>query len=160
MDLTSLHEVLRVVNRNLFALFGIQMTESITNTSLSLKLLYTKFNNPELLIPSITDKDAYTNINHSYYGGRTEVYKPYGQNLKYYDVNGLYPDSVLNDLCGLEGSFVEYFGYHQDIRELFGFFYCRITVPDEKHPLYFISKYIGLLPYRNEKGGLSFPIGS
>ena len=110
MDLTSLHEVLRVVNRNLFALFGIQMTESITNTSLSLKLLYTKFNSPELLIPSITDKDAYTNINHSYYGGRTEVYKPYGQNLKYYDVNGLYPDSVLNDLCGLEGSFVEYFG--------------------------------------------------
>lgn len=34
LDLQSLHEVLRVVNRNLFTLFGVQMTESITSTSL------------------------------------------------------------------------------------------------------------------------------
>jgi hypothetical protein len=28
---------------------------------------------------------------HSYFGGRTEVYQKYGQNLKHYDVNSLYP---------------------------------------------------------------------
>ncbi|GER42509.1 DNA polymerase [Striga asiatica] len=30
-------------------------------------------------------------IRRAYYGGHTDVYKPYGENLYYYDVNSLYP---------------------------------------------------------------------
>ena len=80
------------------------MTESNTCSSLGLKILFTKFNSPSLIIPSITDKDIYRDINYSYYGGRVEVFKPHGLNLFYYDVNSLYPFASLNTLCGLKGS--------------------------------------------------------
>lgn len=30
-------------------------------------------------------------IRRAYYGGHTDTYKPYGENLYYYDVNSLYP---------------------------------------------------------------------
>lgn len=156
LDLKSLHEVLRVVNRNIFTMFGIQMTESNTSTSLGLKILYTNFNSPNLIIPSITDKEIYTDINNSYYGGRVEVLKPHGKNLFYYDINSLYPFASLNDLCGLNANYVEYLKFEIDINKLFGIFYCEITTPMDSY----ISKYIGLLPHRNSDGSLSFPVGS
>ena len=62
MDLKALHEVLRVMNRNIFLLFKLQMTKSITITSLALKILYTNFNNDKLLLPHILNKDIYQEI--------------------------------------------------------------------------------------------------
>ena len=43
----------------------------------------------------------YNDIKQAYYGGITEVYKPYGENFYYYDVNSLYPFASLNDMPGL-----------------------------------------------------------
>lgn len=37
-------------------------------------------------------------IRSSYRGGATEVYKCYGENLYYYDVNSLYPYAILNEM--------------------------------------------------------------
>lgn len=122
LDLNSLHESLRLVNRNMFTMFGLQTTESNTNTSLSLKSLNTKFNTPNLIIPYITNKELYNYINNSYYAPRTEIFKPYGENLYYYDVNNLYPFAALNNLCGLKASYVEYLHINKDIYELLGFF--------------------------------------
>lgn len=156
LDLTSLHEILRIVNKNMFLLFDVQMTESITITSLALKILYTKYNKGKVIIPSITDKDMYKDLKNSYYGGRVEIFKPYGRNLYYYDVNSLYPYAALGDIPGLEASYIELFNYDIDIKELFGFFYCKVTTPQDNPKL----KYLGLLPYRNRRGSLSFPIGS
>ena len=39
-------------------------------------------------------------IRRGYYGGHTDVYIPYGENLHYYDVNSLYPFSMLRDMPG------------------------------------------------------------
>lgn len=40
-------------------------------------------------------------IRKSYYGGRTEIFKMYGEDLKYYDANSLYPTVMLEDMpCG------------------------------------------------------------
>jgi len=33
-----------------------------------------------------------------YYGGHTDVYIPYGENLHYYDANSLYPFAMLWDM--------------------------------------------------------------
>jgi len=37
-------------------------------------------------------------IRNAYYGGGTDVYKAYGQDLKYYDVNSLYPFAMKNPM--------------------------------------------------------------
>ncbi|KAI0999605.1 hypothetical protein K3495_g8591 [Podosphaera aphanis] len=124
-----------------------QMTKSLTITSLALKILYTKFNNEKLLLPHILNQDIYLEIKKSYYGGRVEVYRPYGQKLYYYDVNSLYPFAAINKLPGLNASKVEYFDYNPDINKLFGFFYCKITTSTNSE----ISKYFGLLPHRDLK---------
>lgn len=88
------------------------------------------------------------------------MFKPYGRNLFYYDVNSLYPFANLNNLCGLKASYVEYLHFNIDINELFGFFYCKISTPVPQRGVVdtSISKYIGLLPYINAKGSLSFPV--
>lgn len=44
----------------------------------------------------------YRDIKQGYYGAITEVYKPYGEKLYYYDVNSLYPYVALQDLPGTQ----------------------------------------------------------
>lgn len=39
----------------------------------------------------IPNKNEDTFLRHGYYGGHTDAYKPYGQNLYNYDINSLYP---------------------------------------------------------------------
>ena len=44
-------------------------------------------------IPVILSKLHYL-IKESYFGGITEVYKPYGEDVRSYDVNSLYPFAI------------------------------------------------------------------
>ena len=62
-----------------------------------LKEYYKKSDN----IPLIKQKSIYNDIKKSYYGGVTEVYKPYGEKLYLYDVNSLYPFAALNSMPGI-----------------------------------------------------------
>lgn len=61
------------------------MTDSLTISGLALQI-YMKDHYKNGVIPLINDKNLYNNIKNAYYGGITEVYKPYGENLQYYDV--------------------------------------------------------------------------
>jgi hypothetical protein len=104
------------------------------------------------IIPLINQKEIYNDIKQAYYGGKTEIYKPYGKNLYYYDINSLYPFVALNDLPGPECSYIEYYQDNlYNLDNLFGFYYCTI----ENNT----SNYIGLLPYRDKNRGLTFPKG-
>jgi hypothetical protein len=49
----------------------------------------------KIKIPTITGK-IYEDIKKSYTGGAVDVYKPYGENVKVYDVKSLYPSVMLN----------------------------------------------------------------
>jgi DNA polymerase type B, organellar and viral len=102
-------------------------------------------------IPLINNKSIYTNLKESYFGGITEVYKPYGKNLYYYDVNSLYPHSALNPMPGLNCVYEEDINKNikDIINNMFGFYYCRIKTSD---------KYLGLLPFR-DKQGIIMPTG-
>ena len=86
----------------------------------------------------------------AYYGGITELYKPYGENLFYYDVNSLYPYLALQDMPGLECSNMLFYTDDQKRENLFGFFYCSIQTLS--------NGYLGLLPVR-DVSGLTFPLG-
>ena len=45
----------------------------------------------------------------SFFGGATDHYKLYGQDLYYYDVNSLYSYTMLNDMT------LNHKGYHSDL---------------------------------------------
>jgi len=58
-------------------------------------------------LPLIKNRTIYEDIKKAYYGGLSEVYKGYGENLYYYDVNSLYPYGVLNDMTGNVCHYIE-----------------------------------------------------
>lgn len=67
-DLKSLHEVLRIVNEEIFLLFDIQMTDSLTISSLSMKIfnnLY--YDSKNKALPLITNNKVYKDIKQSYF---------------------------------------------------------------------------------------------
>jgi len=149
-DLISLYKVLENVNRSLFLDFNIKMTKCLTISKMAFKIYCKDYLSESKPIPYVINKGMYKDIKLGYYGGNTEVYKPYGENLYYYDVNSLYPYVSLNDMVGLECNKYQFIDTKAKLSDLFGFFYCDIEVSKDK--------YIGILPYRT-KDGIIFPLG-
>jgi len=99
-------------------------------------------------IPLITDKKIFSDIKQAHYGGQTEVYRPVGNDLYYYDVNSLYPYASLNDMPGCDCVYYE--KINQELENLFGYFYCDIIAPE--------NLYLGVLPYKRADGSI-YPLG-
>ncbi|OTA50165.1 hypothetical protein K449DRAFT_427466 [Hypoxylon sp. EC38] len=66
-------------------------------------------------------------IRSAYYGGRCEVFKPYGNNLNAYDFNSLYPYAMLQDLPVGQPTY----SLIKDLSKIFGYVKVKITSPDE-----------------------------
>lgn len=124
------------------------MTKHNTISGLALQIFLKNFYNNN--IPLINKSSLYKDIKQAYYGGITEVYKPHGKDLYYYDVNSLYPCVALKDMPGLISSKFLFYSNIKDISSLFGFFYVRVETP--------LNSYLGLLPVRT-RTGLTFPLG-
>ena len=148
-DLVSLFDIMDKFKLGIYSRYYTHITRSLTISGLAIDIFLRRFygNN----IPLINKKSVYNDIKKSYYGGVTEVYKPYGKNLNYYDVNSLYPYSALNAMPGLECSYIENIdlNINEYINDMFGFYYCKVKASDN---------YLGLLPYRTSNG-LLMPIG-
>ena len=86
-DLKSLFEAIGKFNAYIYRNHSVQVTGSLTISSLAIKIYLTKFYSTD--IPLINKRSVYEDIKKSYFGGITEVYRPYGENLYYYDVNSL-----------------------------------------------------------------------
>lgn len=76
----------------------------------------------------LTVGNVYKDIKEAYYGGIVDVYRPYGTGLYYYDVNSLYPHSMLEDMPVGEAVFEESNSIR--LEDTFGFYYAHITVPE------------------------------
>jgi len=133
------------------------MLDYLTISKLALEILWKDHYKPDLdknqVIPLIKyNRKMYNDIQEAYYGGITEVYKPYREGLYYYDVNSLYPYVALSDMPGNKVTYQEFFTQSEsnvDISKLFGFFYCEMESS---------GRYLGLLPVREGKR-LIFPNG-
>jgi hypothetical protein len=161
-DLRVTMEVIDKFNEYIFETYGINFTKSLTISRLALEILFKKFLSKYLQISSINSSDLknkqiesnhlpminintiYDFISQSYYGGLTEVYIPYGENLKYYDVNSEYPFVSKNKIPSNVYTYVETMKdingnviLPLNLEELFGFFYCKVKTN---------NGYIGLLP--------------
>jgi hypothetical protein len=148
-DLNCLMSVIDIFNKYILEKFDIQMTECLTLPRLSLNI-FKKDYMGKSKIPLINKKNMYNFIRKGYYGGISEVYKPYIDNGFYYDVNSLYPFAAKNPMPGTECYFIEDFsGLGLNLDELFGFFYCKVKTNEG---------YLGLLPI-HKNGDLILPNG-
>lgn len=102
------------------------MTENITISGLAVRIFLKDFYNNN--IPLINKLSIYKDIKQAYYGGITEVYKPWGGNLYYYDVNSLYPYVALQDMPGLTCSKLLFYVETHDIDSLFGFLFVVLML--------------------------------
>lgn len=118
--------------------FDIDILNSPTLPSIAFKLFRTKFLNSEHNI-GITWLEQYDKLRPGYRGGAVDVYKPYGKNLYYYDINSLYP-SVMNNFYYPIGE-PKYFEYIRpkplDLinDNLFGLLKVKVKAPDIKAPI-------------------------
>nr|YP_010192428.1 hypothetical protein LK379_mgp24 [Amanita sinensis]QZN08165.1 hypothetical protein [Amanita sinensis] len=85
----------------------------------------------------------------AYIGGSTDYYLKYGENLKHYDVNSLYPKAMCNPMpikiLGVKA------GNDVELNNVFGFAEVQITTPDQLD--------IPLLPFKINNETLH-PLGS
>lgn len=98
----SLYQVIRKANKQVFLDYDVNMTDNLTISGLALKIFRSKYYNND--IPLVNKTSMYRDIKEAYYGAITEVYKPYGEKLYYYDVNSLYPYVALQDMPGINCS--------------------------------------------------------
>jgi hypothetical protein len=141
-DLVSLLNIMDTFNKYILRNYDVQMTESRTISRLALNI-FLKHYLKESKLPVIKGH-IFNEVKQAYFGGVTEVYKPYGKNLYYYDVNSLYPYSALNSMPGNKCTYVKnYNNISLNLDNLFGFFHCEVEANEN---------YLGLLPVRSDLG--------
>lgn len=146
-DLVSLLKIMEKFSEYINRKYHIQVTDSLTISRLALNVFFKEYLKDSKL--PIIKRNMFSDIKSAYYGGVTEVYKPYGRDLYYYDVNSLYPFAALNPIPGCNCTFIECIEDSLDLSNLFGFFYCEIETD---------NNYLGLLPVHS-KEGLILPNG-
>ena len=144
LDCKCLHEILVQFNKLIFNEFNININISLTLPALAMRIYKSQFmpQNSIYQLGGSIERD----IRESYTGGAVDVYIPHNRGegfftrlfktLYYYDVNSLYPFIMANTLMPV-GKPIAFEG---DIRRVepkaFGFFYCKITSPNNlKHPI-------------------------
>jgi hypothetical protein len=104
--------------------YKVNITTVFSTSTLSLKIFRTNFQKE--IIPILSrGEDSF--IRPSYFGGATDYYKAYGENLYYYDVTSLYPFAMCKPLPGAIKK------VHKDLNntkleDFFGFINCEILI--------------------------------
>lgn len=147
-DLVSLYQMLVKTSEKMFLDFDIDMTKCLTISKLAYKIFTKDYLDKNKLVPLINKRNIYRDIKLGYYRSMIEVYKPYGENLYYYNVNSLYPYIALNDMPDLECHKLEYININKNIDKLFDFFYCKIEA---------VENYLRILPVKTKQGNI-YPV--
>jgi hypothetical protein len=95
-DLLCLYEIINKFSKDIFNLEGINITKILSISSLTFKIFKTNYLN-DFKLPIIKGIH-HDRIRYAFYGGHVDVYKPIGNNIKYYDVNSLYPHAMCNPM--------------------------------------------------------------
>lgn len=119
----------------------------VSTSSLAFNVFRSKFQKRDI---TILNNAQELFIRRGYFGGATDYYKKYVTNAKYYDVNSLYPFSMLRDMPG------KVIKYHNNMSKInlsnfFGFVLAEVTIPKTLVPL---------LPYKSKIGNTIFPTGT
>jgi len=113
--------------------------------------------NKSIKIGSYLGKDTIINIEDeirkNYVGGRTEIFKRYGEYLYYYDVNSLYPWVMHENPYPISNP-IFVLG-DQITKNDIGFYQCKISYPECKHGIPLLPKKI----FGKNFNKLIYPVG-
>lgn len=146
-DAIALYQALTTCQSIYFNDFNIDITTIYSSPTLSLKIFRSKF--LKYSIPILFQKiDEF--VREGYYGGATDFYKAYNTNLKYYDVNSLYPQAMKNPMP------LNLIKYHKNmlnikLEDFFGFIQVEVTCPT--------NMLRPMLPFKFE-GKTIYPVGN
>jgi hypothetical protein len=146
-DSIALYEAILKAQRIYLDDYHVDITSIVSTASLSLKIFRQHYLKTDI---EILNKNTDAFVRKAYYGGATDIYKEYGENLYYYDVNSLYP-FVMKFIMP-----TKHLKTHRDLKgvnidNFFGFIKAKITVPKNiKHPC---------IPYRYRDGTI-YPHGT
>jgi len=133
--------------------YKVDIVTKLTLSSLALTIFRTNYYDQINWPIHIPNRNEDTFIRRGYYGGHADAYKPYGENLDYYDVNSLYP--YIMKSYPMPGGKPVWHGNleGQDLDSLYGFIEAYVECPRN------ITR--PFLPYRDEnKKTLIFPTGN
>ncbi|YP_008475016.1 hypothetical protein (mitochondrion) [Candida oxycetoniae] len=159
-DLKVLLLIMECFRNTLYVSFRIDLIKNPTISRLSLNVFKQLFSKDYMSIPEVNVHNVYTFVSKTLFGGITTVYKPYGKDLYYYDINSFYPFSALNKMPGNRYTFIAYktpilitdieksiFNFDNNI----GYFKAYVESP--------LDLPFGLLPYKTDNGVL-YPLGN
>ena len=147
-DSKALYKAFIMAQLIYFDKFKVDIESVYSTATLSLKIFRSNFqDNPiPILNPNIDEF-----IRNGYYGGGTDVYQAYAENVFYYDVNSLYPYAMLKpmpyDILN-NGKLIDL--TNRSLENFFGFALVKINCPlDMLRPV---------LPFHHE-GKTIYPVG-
>lgn len=149
-DVKVLHTVISKFANEIYNKFKVNILKYPTLPSIAFAIYRLKFM-PANTIPIIKGR-IYNDIKNAYYGGFVDVYKPYGENVKSYDVNSLYPTSMEKRAMPVgKPTYLE--GDSLSLSDIFGFVYVKVHAPEINTPI---------LPYKSNKSPNStrYPTGT
>ncbi|KAJ8425849.1 LOW QUALITY PROTEIN: hypothetical protein Cgig2_000481 [Carnegiea gigantea] len=150
-DILLLGGIMRKAQDIYWKLFQINIESKITLSLLALTIFRMNTYNEKNRPIHILNKNEDNFLRRAYYGGHTNIYIPYGENLYYYDVNSLYP-FVMKEFPMPGGVLVWHRNLEdKDLNSLFGFIEAYVVCPKTIKRLF--------LPYRDKNKTLIFPIG-
>lgn len=134
IDCISLYQIILKFNSLIFEKFSKNIHRYPTLPSLAFAIFRSSFMDEEN-IPKLTgniDKD----IRSGYTGGSTDMFIPYGTNVKCYDINSLYPSVMINKDMPI-GKAEKFIGDISKFeRNPFGFFYVKVNCSiNIQHPI-------------------------
>lgn len=128
VDTVLLKDCLLVLNRVLCALFGCYISFTIALTVSGLSYFLFRFKYLTAVIEELPTVNVKSTVRASYLGGCCEVYKPYGRNVYYYDVNSAYPSVMLRYNMPLNVIKPWYKLEVSDLKGFFGFLTVTLEV--------------------------------
>jgi len=150
-DIRLLGGVMLKAQEIYWEVYQVDIESKITLPSLALSIFRSKYYDVSNFPIHIPNKNEDTFIRRAYYGGHADTYKPYGEDLYYYDVNSLYP-FVMKEFPMPGGEPVWHSNLqNKDLDSMFGFIEAYVVCPKTiKKPF---------LPYRDKNDTLLFPTG-
>ncbi|XP_022975380.1 uncharacterized protein LOC111474649 [Cucurbita maxima] len=150
-DIRLLGGVMQKAQEIYWEVYQVDIESKITLPSLALSIFRSKYYDVSNFPIHIPNKNEDTFIRRAYYGGHADTYKPYGEDLYYYDVNSLYP-FVMKEFPMPGGEPVWHSNLqNKDLDSMFGFIEAYVICPKTiKKPF---------LPYRDKNDTLLFPSG-
>jgi hypothetical protein len=146
-DSIALYQALVTAQAIYYNDFKVDITTIYSSATLSLKIFRSKFLSLSIPIPT---KDVDEFVREGYYGGGTDYYKAFVTNMKYYDINSLYPNAMKNPMP-LNLIKIHNFMNNIKLENFFGYIKVEVTCPK--------SVARPMLPFKFE-GKTIYPTGT